>query len=63
MTTELVPVPIPRAVDAIPVLGPVDVLAAFLAGRNPRTLRAYMIEISPTSPGSSARSTPSPPST
>jgi integrase/recombinase XerC len=38
MTTELVPVDPPAPV---PALGPVDVLAAFLAGRNPRTFRAY----------------------
>ena len=38
MTTELVPTTQPVLV---PALGPVDVLAAFLAGRNPRTLLAY----------------------
>jgi integrase/recombinase XerC len=36
--TELAPLPPPAAAVA---LGPVDVLAAFLAGRNPRTLLAY----------------------
>jgi integrase/recombinase XerC len=38
MTTELVPLDPPAPV---PALGDVDVLAAFLAGRNPRTLLAY----------------------
>jgi integrase/recombinase XerC len=38
MTTDLVPRDPPAPV---PALGPVDVLAAFLAGRNPRTFRAY----------------------
>jgi integrase/recombinase XerC len=37
MTTELVPIPTPGPL----AIGPVDVLAEFLAGRNPRTLRAY----------------------
>src|SRR5947209_18006544 len=46
MTTALVPTgpPAPVPIDPpapVPALGPVDLLAAFLAGRNPRTLRAY----------------------
>jgi integrase/recombinase XerC len=39
MTTELAP--LLRAPDRLPALARVDVLAAFLAGRNPRTLAAY----------------------
>jgi len=39
MSTELVAIDPPAA--NLPALGPVDVLAAFLAGRNPRTLLAY----------------------
>jgi integrase/recombinase XerC len=38
MKTELAP--LSRTAN-VPALGPVDVLAAFLAGRNPRTLLAY----------------------
>ncbi len=37
MATELVPI----SASALPAVGPVDVLSAFLSGRNPRTLRAY----------------------
>jgi hypothetical protein len=37
MTTEQVP----AATARVPALGAVDVLAASLDGRNPRTLRAY----------------------
>lgn len=39
MSTELIP--IRPAPDALPALARVNVVAAFLAGRNPRTLRAY----------------------
>src|SRR4051812_13596281 len=39
MTTELARTESKTTPPDIP--GPVDVLAAFLAGRNPRTLRAY----------------------
>jgi integrase/recombinase XerC len=39
MKTELAPLRPPVA--SLPALGSVDVLAAFLAGRNPRTLLAY----------------------
>ena len=39
MGGELAAVEANRA--AVPAAGPVDVLSAFLSGRNPRTLRAY----------------------
>src|SRR3954451_12428016 len=41
MNTELVPV----RHDALPAVAPVDVPATFLAGRNPRTLRAYAADL------------------
>ena len=45
MSTDLVPVPIDRPSPGLPAVPVIDVVAAWLAGRNPRTLRAYSSDL------------------
>jgi len=46
MAVDLLPVPVHAGGNSLPAIASTDIIQAWLAGRNPRTLRAYAFDLS-----------------